>query len=84
VRLRETPVEVTVSEFRLLHALAERPGVVLSRAQLLAHVRDDGSVVAERIIDTWVRKLRRKLEAVDPTFDAIETVVGAGYRLRDR
>jgi DNA-binding response OmpR family regulator len=84
VRLRETPVEVTVSEFRLLHALAERPGVVLSREQLLAHVRDDGSVVAERIIDTWVRKLRRKLEAVDPTFDAIETVVGAGYRLRDR
>ena len=84
VRLRETPVSVTVSEFRLLHALAQRPGVVLSRGQLLEHVRDDGSVVAERIIDTWVRRLRRKLEAVDPTFDAIETVVGAGYRLRDR
>ena len=84
VRWKGAPVPVTVSEFRLLYALAERPGVVLSRGQLLAHVRDEGSVVAERIIDTWVRKLRRKLETADPTFDRIETVVGAGYRLRDR
>ena len=83
LRWRGVVVPVTVSEFRLVHALAARPGAVLSRAQLLAHVRDEGSVVAERIIDTWVRKIRRKLEAADPGFDRIETVVGAGYRLKD-
>ena len=46
-------------------------------------MRDDDSVVAERIVDTYVRRVRRKLEALDPDFDRIETVVGAGYRWRD-
>ena len=55
---------------------------MLSRDRLLEIVRGDESVVVERIIDTYVRRLRRKLEAIDPTFAAIETVVGAGYRLR--
>ena len=73
----------TVSEFRLLEALAQRPGVVLSRAQLLDRVRGSDSVVADRIIDSWVRRLRRKIEAVDEAFSGIETVVGAGYRWRD-
>jgi DNA-binding response OmpR family regulator len=75
-----TAVPVTVSECRLLQCLVERAGRVLSRAHLLEAIRDDGSVVADRIIDTYVRRLRRKLEAVDPAFDRIETVVGAGYR----
>jgi DNA-binding response OmpR family regulator len=46
-------------------------------------VRGDGSVVVDRIVDTYVRRLRRKLEAVDPAFDAIETVIGAGYRWKE-
>jgi DNA-binding response OmpR family regulator len=75
-------LELTLTEFRLLEALARRPGIVLSRERLLEIVRGDDSVVVERIIDTYVRRLRRKLEAIDPTFAAIETVVGAGYRLR--
>jgi DNA-binding response OmpR family regulator len=75
-----TPVAVTVTEFRLLHALAHKPGRVFSRGQLLEKIRDDGSVVAERIIDTYVRRLRRKMQAIDAEFDAIDTVVGAGYR----
>jgi DNA-binding response OmpR family regulator len=79
---RGAPVTVTVTEFHLLEALARRPGVVLSRAQLLAVARDDGSVVVERIVDTYVNRLRRKLEAIDPAFAGIETVVGAGYRWR--
>jgi DNA-binding response OmpR family regulator len=45
--------------------------------------RGDDSVVAERIIDTYVRRLRRKFEGVDPGFAALETVVGAGYRWRE-
>ncbi len=73
-------IAVTVSEFRLLEALAGRPGVVFSRERLLVLVRDDDSVVVERIIDSWVRRLRRKFEAVDGDFACIGTVVGAGYR----
>jgi two-component system OmpR family response regulator/two-component system response regulator ChvI len=46
-------------------------------------VRGDESVVAERIVDTYVRRLRQKLTAVDPGFDRIETSVGAGYRWKD-
>ena len=83
VRWDGTSVRVTVSEFRLIEALAHRPGVVLSREQLLDRVRGADSVVADRIIDSWVRRLRRKIEAVDDGFDRIETVVGAGYRWRD-
>ena len=72
----------TVTEFRLLQALTERPGVVRSRDQLLQSAREDDSVVAVRIIDTYIRRLRRKLEAIDPDFDGIETMIGAGYRWR--
>jgi DNA-binding response OmpR family regulator len=79
---RGQPVTVTVTELRLLEALVRRPEVVLSRAQLVAVARDDASVVAERIVDTYINRLRRKLEAIDPTFRGIETVIGAGYRWR--
>lgn len=84
VRYDDTVIRVTVTEFRLLEVLAGRPGVVYSRTQLMERMRGDDSVVAERIVDTYVRRLRRKLEEVDATFVAIETVVGAGYRWRDR
>jgi DNA-binding response OmpR family regulator len=77
------PVRTTVTEFRVLLTLAERPGIVLTRERIMERVRGDDSVVVPRIIDTYVRALRRKLEAIDPTLEVIETVVGAGYRLRD-
>jgi DNA-binding response OmpR family regulator len=83
VRYAAAPITVTVTEFRLLEALALRAGFVLSRDRLLEIVRGDESVVAERIIDTYVRRLRRKIEAIDPSFDRIETVIGAGYRWKD-
>lgn len=76
-----TPIEVTVTEFRLLECLASRPGVVFSRERLLELLRGD-TVVEPRIVDTYVRRLRRKLEQIDPQADVIETVIGAGYRLR--
>jgi DNA-binding response OmpR family regulator len=76
-------IETTLTELRLLEALARRPGVVCSRERLLELARGDDSVVDPRLIDTYVRRLRRKLEAVDAGFDRIETVIGAGYRWRD-
>lgn len=80
VRVRGQQVHLTVSEFRLVEALARRPGVVLSRDRLLDHVRGEDTAAGERIIDTYVQRVRRKLEAVDPHFAALETVVGLGYR----
>lgn len=83
VRWSGHTLQTTMTELRLLDALTRRPGIVLSRDALLERVRGDGTVVAPRIIDTYVNRLRRKLEAVDPSFDRIETVIGAGYRWRD-
>src|SRR5262249_2029968 len=59
-RYRGDLLALTLTEFRLLEALASRPGIVLSRGRLLEIVRGDESIVAERIIDTYVRRLRRK------------------------
>lgn len=78
-----TLFETTVTEFRLLQALAGHPGIVFSRGQLLEKMRGDDSVVVERLVDTYVRRLRRKLESIDSGFRGIETVIGAGYRWRD-
>jgi len=80
VRYQGETIEVTVTEFRLLETLARRPGVVFSRDQLLDRMRGDESIVADRLVDTYVRRLRRKFEEIDEEFEAIETVVGAGYR----
>ena len=79
-RFRGERFETTVTEFRLLEALTSRPGVVFSRDRLLELARGDDSIVAARIIDTYVRRLRRKIEAIDADFGAIDTVIGAGYR----
>lgn len=84
VRYAAVVIRVTVTEFRLLETLVTRPGIVYSRTQLMERMRGDDSVVAERIVDTYVRRLRRKLEEVDAAFESIETVVGAGYRWRDQ
>jgi len=83
VRLAGSPVDVTVTEFRLLECLARSPGVVFSRTRLLRELRGD-TTVEGRLVDTYVRRLRRKFETIDPTASFIETVVGAGYRLRER
>lgn len=72
----------TVTEFKMLDALVSRPGIVLSRARILEVTRDDGTVVAERIVDTYIRRIRSKLTAIDASFGSIETVIGAGYRWR--
>jgi len=73
-------IALTVTEFALLQALARRPGIVLSRAELVGHVYGDGYLLTDRTVDSHVRRLRRKLAAVDA--DPIETVYGLGYRLR--
>ena len=82
VRFAGTPVVVTVTEFRLLECLARSPGVVLSRARLLELLRGD-TAVEGRLVDTYIRRLRRKFASIEPTAPLIETITGAGYRLRE-
>jgi two-component system response regulator ChvI len=77
-------VPLTVTEFRLLHALARHPGHVKTRVQLLAEAYPDDTFVSDRTIDSHVKRLRRKFEAVDRRFDRVETVYGLGYRWRER
>jgi two-component system response regulator ChvI len=73
-------VTLTVTEFMILEALAQRPGVVKSRNQLLDVAYQDDVYVDDRTIDSHIKRVRRKFRVVDPDFDAIETLYGVGYR----
>ena len=74
------PVTLTVTEFMILEALAQRPGVVKSRNQLLDIAYSDDVFVDDRTIDSHIKRVRRKFRGVDPQFDMIETLYGVGYR----
>ena len=76
-------VTLTVTEFLILEALAQRPGVVKSRNQLLDIAYQDDVYVDDRTIDSHIKRIRRKFRAVDSSFDAIETLYGVGYRFED-
>jgi two-component system response regulator ChvI len=73
-------VTLTVTEFLILEALAQRPGVVKSRNQLMDVAYQDDVYVDDRTIDSHIKRMRRKFRAVDPEFGAIETLYGIGYR----
>ena len=73
-------VSLTVTEFLILEALAQRPGVVKSRNQLLDVAYSDDTYVDDRTIDSHIKRIRRKFRAADGEFDAIETLYGVGYR----
>src|SRR5690554_3376818 len=77
------PVTLTVTEFLILHALAQRPGVVKSRDALMDSAYDEQVYVDDRTIDSHIKRLRKKFKAVDPEFDMIETLYGVGYRFRE-
>lgn len=74
---REEPVDLTVTEFWIVHALARHPGHVKKRQQLM----DAASVVLDdNTITSHVKRIRRKFQAVDEAFNSIETAYGLGYR----
>lgn len=76
-------VSLTVTEFLLLQALAQRPGFVKSRDQLMDVAYDDQVYVDDRTIDSHIKRLRKKLRSVDDDFSAIETLYGIGYRYNE-
>ena len=73
-------VVLTVTEFLILEALAQRPGFVKSRDQLMDTAYQDDVYVDDRTIDSHIKRLRRKFRQVDGEFKAIETLYGVGYR----
>jgi len=81
VRRGETPISLSAKEFALLETFMRRPGSVLSRLELLEHAWDYEYENRSNVVDVYVRYLREK---VDRPFgrDSIETVRGAGYRMR--
>ena len=79
-----TVVTLTVTEFLILEALAQRPGVVKNRNQLLDVAYQEDVYVDDRTIDSHIKRIRRKFRAVDPGFDSIETLYGVGYRFEDQ
>ena len=83
VRWNAAAVVLTVTEFMILEALAQRPGVVKSRNQLMDAAYHEDVFVDDRTIDSHIKRLRKKFRKVDPEFDAIDTLYGAGYRFSD-
>ncbi|MFP4519635.1 MAG: response regulator transcription factor [Oceanicaulis sp.] len=77
------PVRLTVTEFLILHALANRPGFVKSRDNLMDAAYDDQVYVDDRTIDSHIKRIRKKFKDVDSSFDGIETLYGVGYRYKE-
>jgi len=77
------PVTLTVTEFLILQALAQRPGVVKSRDALMDAAYDDSVYVDDRTIDSHIKRLRKKFKMADDNFDVIETLYGVGYRFKE-
>ncbi|MDT0575568.1 response regulator transcription factor [Croceicoccus sp. F390] len=72
-------ISLTVTEFLILEALAQRPGVVKTRDQLMNAAYKDDVFVDDRTIDSHIKRLRRKFKDVDDDFSGIATLYGAGY-----
>ncbi len=79
---KEAEVNLTVTEFLLVEALARRPGHVKNRDQLIDAAYGEHIYVDDRTIDSHVKRLRRKFKSVDEEFAEIETLYGVGYRYR--
>ena len=76
-------IRLTVTEFLILYSLAQRPGLVKNRDQLIDTAYGETIYVDDRTIDSHIKRMRRKFRIYDKDFDHIETLYGVGYRYRD-
>ncbi len=83
IRYRGEPLDLSRYEFRLLRVLVGSPGRVYSREELLAHISEEPEMSLDRTIDTHVKTIRRKLDAVRPGESPIVTHRGLGYSLQE-
>jgi len=81
VLVKNKPIELTFTEFNILYALAQRPGMVFTRYQIVDSIHGEDYLVTDRAIDVQMVSLRKKLGEVGKY---IETVRGVGYRFKDR
>ena len=72
-----------MTEFLIVKVLAARPGLVKNRDQLMDAAYGEHIYVDDRTIDSHIKRLRKKIKAVDDDFDHIETLYGIGYRYRE-
>ncbi len=80
---RSEAIELTVTEFLLVKALATRPGHVKSRDQLMDAAYGEHIYVDDRTIDSHIKRIRKKFKVVDAEFSQIETLYGVGYRYKE-
>jgi two-component system response regulator BaeR len=80
-KINQHPVELTAIEFNLLNILASAPGRIYSRSQLIDMVYQDNRVVSERTIDSHIKKLRKKLNAIESDNELVQSVYSVGYKL---
>ena len=76
-------IRLTVTEFLILYSLAQRPGLVKNRDQLIDTAYGETIYVDDRTIDSHIKRMRRKFRVFDSDFDHIETLYGVGYRYKD-
>jgi two-component system response regulator ChvI len=76
-------IDLTVTEFLLVKALAMRPGMVKSRDQLIDGAYGENIYVDDRTIDSHIKRVRKKFRRVDDTFNHFETLYGIGYRYKE-
>jgi two-component system response regulator BaeR len=84
VRAQGREVELTTVEFHLFQSLYREPGRIFTRDQLIDRIYDDRRIVADRTIDSHIKKLRKKLAGLLPDTELIHSVYGAGYRYEPR
>ncbi len=80
VKVNQQSIELTLVEFKLLQALYESPGRILSRDSLMTRIYNDNRIVTDRTIDSHIKKIRKKLVSIGLEDAAIHSVYGAGYK----
>ncbi len=77
------PMNLTVTEYLLVKALAAHPGHVRNRDQLIDMAYGENMYVDDRTVDSHIKRLRKKFKKIDDEFDKIETLYGVGYRYKE-
>jgi two-component system response regulator ChvI len=80
---KNQPVNLTVTEYLLIKTLAQNPGHVKNRDQLISQAYGENIYIDDRTIDTHIKRIRRKFRDIDETFDYIETLYGVGYKYKE-
>lgn len=80
---KNQPVNLTVTEYLLIKTLAQKPGHVKNRDQLISQAYGDSIYIDDRTIDTHIKRIRKKFRDIDDSFDYIETLYGVGYKYKE-